>query len=84
MLDLSDVTLCAADSLNGALTAHAMHLSMERCRFAEAIVYSPVPVAGIFRTVEVPAFDRAGYQAFRLKPPPIETPFALWIEWDGL
>jgi hypothetical protein len=83
MLDLSDVTLCAADSLNVALTAHAMHLSMERCRFAEAIVYSPVPVAGNFRTVEVPAFDRAGYQAFRLKPPPIETPFALWIEWDG-
>ena len=83
-VDLSDVTLCAADSANLQLTARAMHTSMERCKFAEAVLFSHEPVGGDFRTVTTPNFDRAGYQSFRLKPPPtVETPFALFIEWDG-
>jgi hypothetical protein len=83
-VDLSDVTLCAADSANLQLTARAMHTSMERCKFAEAVLFSHEPVGGDCRTVTTPNFDRAGYQSFRLKPPPtVETPFALFIEWDG-
>lgn len=83
-LDLSDVTLCAADSVHLALTARALHTSMERCKFAEAVLFSHEPVEGDFRTVETPKMDRTAYQAFRLKPPPtVETPFALFIEWDG-
>lgn len=39
-VDLSDVTLCAADSANLQLTARAMHASMERCKFAEAVLFS--------------------------------------------
>jgi len=83
-LDLSDVTLCAADSANLALTARALQLSMERCKFAEAVLFSHERLDGDFRTVIGPKFSRASYQAFRIKPPPtVETPFALFIEWDG-
>src|SRR5262249_423288 len=83
-LDLSDVTLCAADSANLALTARALQLSMERCKFAEAVLFSHERWDGDFRTVIGPKFDRTGYQAFRIKPPPtVETPFTLFIEWDG-
>jgi hypothetical protein len=81
-LDLSDVTLCAADSANLALTARALQLSMERCKFAEAVLFSHERLDGDFRTVIGPKFSRASYQAFRIKPPPtVETPFALFIEW---
>ena len=83
-LDLSDVTLCAADSANLALTARALQVSMERCKFAEAVFFSHERVDGDFRMVIGPKFDRLGYQAFRIKPPPtVETPFTLFIEWDG-
>ena len=51
-LDLSDVTLCAADSVHLALTARALHTSMERCKFAEAVLFSHEPVEGDFRTVK--------------------------------
>jgi len=74
-LDLSDVTLCAADSANLALTARALHLSMDRCKFAEAVLFSHERLDGDFRTVVVPKFDRIGYQAFRIKPPPTVDTF---------
>jgi hypothetical protein len=83
-LDLSDVTLCAADSANLALTARALQVSTDRCKFAEAVLFSHERLDGDFRTVIVPKFDRIGYQAFRIKPPPtVDTPFTLFIEWDG-
>jgi len=83
MIDLSDVTLCTADTAMIPLAARAMRLSMERCRFADAIMFSDRHVDGEFRTVKIDKMDRAGYQAFRMKPPRVETPFTLWIEWDG-
>jgi len=83
-LDLADVTLCAADSANMALTARAMHISMEKCKFGDAVFFSHAPVEGNYRTVKIDKVDRDGYQAFRKKPPPtVETPFVLFIEWDG-
>ena len=82
-LDLSDVTLCAGANL--ALTARALHLSTERCKFAEAVLFSHERLDGDFRTVIGPKFSRASYQAFRIKPPPtVETPFALFIEWMAI
>ena len=84
MLDLSDFTICAADSTNPALTARALHLSKDKCKFGDAIFFSHVPVDGEFRTVKIAKLDMASYQAFRFKPPPmIQTPFVLFIEWDG-
>jgi hypothetical protein len=82
-LDLSDVTLCAADSVHMPLTARAMHHSMEGCTFADAILYSHEPVAGSFRTVHTKKLSFDDYQTFRLNPPAVKTPFTLWIEWDG-
>ncbi len=83
-LALNNVTLCAADCANTALTGVAMRRSMARCSFGDAVIYTHKPflLTGV-RTVPIPQFDGPGYQAFRLKPPPIKTPFALWIEWDG-
>jgi hypothetical protein len=84
--DLSDVTLCAAGSSNIGLTVRAMHHSLERCKFADAVLFthSPPLFTDGFRTVTIPTLDRDGYQSFRLKPPPtVETPFTLFIEWDG-
>ena len=39
LLDLSDFTICAADSANTTLTARALHLSMEKCKFGDAIFF---------------------------------------------
>ncbi|HYC15686.1 MAG TPA: DUF5672 family protein [Pseudolabrys sp.] len=83
MITLDDVTLCAADSAMIALTTRAMHLSMQGCKFADAVLFSDQEAEGNFRVVKIDKLDRVGYQAIRLKPPKIETPFALWIEWDG-
>jgi len=84
MLDLSDFTICAADSINTALTARALHLSKNNCKFGDAIFFSHVPVDGEFRTEKIAKLDMASYQAFRLKlPPVIKTPFVLFVEWDG-
>jgi hypothetical protein len=82
-LDLSDITLCAADSAMIPLTVRAMNISIERCKFGDAILFSHDAPEGAFRTVTVDKIDRSTYQTFRLKPTRIETPFTLWIEWDG-
>jgi len=74
--------LCTADNAILRLP-RALQLSIERRKFAEAVLFSH-EVSGDFRTVIGPKFDRTGYQAFRIKPPPtVETPFTLFIEWDG-
>ncbi len=70
-LDLSDFTLCAADSENLALTARAMHLCMEQCKFGDAVVFSHEPVAGAFRSAITKKLTRDDYRAFRMKPPVI-------------
>ena len=83
--DLSDVTLCAADSANLAATVRALQICLEQCKFGDAVLFThELPSADGFRTVKIDKLDRVGYQAFRMKPPPtVETPFALFIEWDG-
>lgn len=85
-LDLKDVTVCSIDSVNMALTARALHLSMDQCEFADAILFSHAPVKGAFSSVKIDKLDsRAEYQDFCLKKLPafIKTPFVLIMQWDG-
>ena len=86
LLDLRDITLCAADSANISLTARAIRLSKEQCDFGDAILASHNPVEGPFRWVKIDKFNSSvDYQKFRLKrlPEITDTPFVLSIEWDG-
>jgi hypothetical protein len=85
-LDLSDVALCAADSANVELTKRALELSVERCAFGDAIMFSDAAVHGAFRTIKIEKIDSiADYQSVRLRilPKLIDAPFALFVEWDG-
>jgi hypothetical protein len=85
-LDLKDVTVCAIDSINLALTARALHLTMAQCEFSDAVLFSPIPVEGEFRTIVVDNLNSlADYQTFSVKrlPALIETPFVLVVQWDG-
>ncbi len=84
--DLSDVTVCAANSVTPELAARALDLSMERCAFAEAILFSDVAVAGSFRHVAIsPLASLADYSHFCLKEMGrhIRTSHALVVQWDG-
>jgi hypothetical protein len=85
-LDLSDVTICAVASVNVALTARALHLSIAQCKFADAILFTHVPIDGAFRTEKIPRVrSTAQYSSFCFKRLPtfIETPFLLMVQWDG-
>ena len=83
---LSDVTVCAADSVSPDLAARALEISMERCAFAEAILFSDVAVAGNFRHVAIPRLTSLDdYSRFCLKEMGrhIRTAYALVVQWDG-
>jgi hypothetical protein len=85
-LNLNDVTLCAIDSVNMALSARALQLTMAQCEFSDAVLFSHVPVEGGFRTVEIDNLNSlAAYQIFCVKrlPALIKTPFVLIVQWDG-
>ena len=85
-LDVNDVTVCAIDSANFALSARALHLTMAQCEFANAVLFSPKPVEGEFRTIVVDNLNSlADYQTFSVNrlPALIETPFVLVVQWDG-
>ena len=85
-LDLSDVTVCAIDSVNLALTARALQLTMAQCEFSDAVFFSHLPVEGGFRSVCIDNLNSlAAYHAFAVKrlPALIETPFVLVVQWDG-
>jgi hypothetical protein len=85
-LDLSQITLCAVDSANVPLTARALHLSMQHCKFGDAVLFSHAGAHGLFRTVTIDDIKSiADYQTFRLRKLPalLDTPLALIVEWDG-
>lgn len=85
-LPLPDVTICAVDSANVALTARALGLSMERCAFGDAILFTDAPLAGPFRSVTIrPVASTAEYSRFVFKQLPeyIRTTYALIVQWDG-
>jgi hypothetical protein len=85
-LDLNDVTVCAIDSANLALTARALQLTMAQCEFSDAVLFSPVPIEGAFRTISIAKLNSlADYQIFSVKKLPalIDAPFVLVVQWDG-
>jgi len=85
-LSLKDVTLCAADTANISLATRALHLSMEKCDFGDAVLFSHAPVDGSFRTVIIDRISSvADYSNFILKQLPLltDTPYVLVIQWDG-
>jgi hypothetical protein len=85
-LDLEDVTVCAVDSVNVALTTRALNLSTAQCSFADVILFSHTRAEGAFRTVEIDKINStAEYSYFCWKELPkwIDTPFVLLLQWDG-
>jgi hypothetical protein len=83
---LREVTLCAADSVNPALAARALALTLERCDFGDAVLFTDAEVRGPFRTVAIARLaSRADYSRFILKELAgrIVTPYALVVQWDG-
>jgi hypothetical protein len=85
-LNLKDITICAADSVNLDWTIRALRLSMERCEFGDAILFTDAPIEGPFRTIKIEKLrSTADYQAFRLRPSPelLAAAYVLFVEWDG-
>jgi hypothetical protein len=85
-LDLKDITLCAADSANVALSARALALSMQQCDFADAMLFSHQHADGSFRSVQIaPLNSRDDYSGFMLRDlaDHVDTPYALVVQWDG-
>jgi hypothetical protein len=86
-LDLSDVTICAADSVTTALAARALIKSTELCSFGDAILFSDVTAESTaFRTIRIePLRSRADYSRFVLRDlaPFVHTPYVLIAQWDG-
>jgi hypothetical protein len=85
-LDLKDVTICAVDSVNVALTARALDLSMAKCNFADAILFSDQPVKGTFRTEKIEKINSTVEYSFfcwKILPDFVKTRFVLIVQWDG-
>jgi Protein of unknown function (DUF5672) len=85
-LDLNDVTVCAIDSANMALSARALQLTMAHCEFSDAVLFSRAPVEGAFRAITIDNLDSmSAYHFFAIKrlPELIETRFVLIVQWDG-
>lgn len=86
MLELRDVTVCAADTIAPELAARALERCLDHCRFGDAILFSDRLVAGRFRNVTIdPLQSINDYSRFCLEQMPgqIETAFALVVQWDG-
>ena len=85
-LDLSDVTICAVDSVNVELAARAINISVDQCKFADAILFSHASAEGSFRAVKVDKVNSTIDYAnviYKFLPTVVETPFVLIVQWDG-
>lgn len=68
------------------LAARALELSIDRCDFGDAVLFSDSSVAGRFRHHKIERLKSiADYSHFclRVMPGLVETPFVLVIQWDG-
>lgn len=80
------MTVCAADCVTPDLAARALELCLDRCDFADAVLFSDTSVAGRFRSEKIEKLRSiADYSDFCLRGMPrmISTPFVLVIQWDG-
>jgi hypothetical protein len=85
-LVMDDVTVCAISSVNLALSARALNITMAQCEFSDAILLSSVPVEGAFRAISIPDLNSlADIQILSVKKLAslIETSFVLVVQWDG-
>jgi Protein of unknown function (DUF5672) len=85
-LRLQDVTVAVADTLHPALAARALRICVEKCDFADAVLFSDAVVPGPFRCEMVPALKSLDdYTRFCLQEMPkrIGTGFVLIVQWDG-
>jgi len=85
-IDLRQVTLCAADSINHELALRALTISSDLCTFGEVIFFTHEDVPSNFRTIRIPQLlSRDDYSAFILKRlvDYIDTPWVLIVQWDG-
>lgn len=85
-LDLTDVTLCAVDTINPRLAARALDISQSQCHFGDAILMSHQVVPTQTRIVQIGQLRSLGeYSAFVIKELPgyISTPWVLVVQWDG-
>ena len=83
---LSDVTVCAADTVSPELAGRALDICTARCAFADAILFSDGAAAGTFRHVSIPRLASLDdYSRFCLKEMGghITTDHALVVQWDG-
>jgi Protein of unknown function (DUF5672) len=86
IVELKDVTLCAADCAQPVLAARALTQSMQECEFGDAVLFSDAPTRGPFRSVKIPTLgSRADYSQFMLKrlADHVSTSFVLIVQWDG-
>lgn len=85
-LDLRNVTLCVADSINPALAARALDISAAQCTFSDAILFTHEAIPNRARTVLIPRLQSKGdYSEFMIKhvSSHIVTPWVLVVQWDG-
>ena len=92
-LDLSQVTLCAASSVNLAATVRALELCMAQIDFAEVLLFTDsastarlAPVDPAIRIVEIaPLLSSPAYSDFILHglPDHVASDFCLVVQWDG-
>ena len=83
---LKDVTLAAADCVRPELAARALEICLDKCAFADAVLFSDVAVPGRFRCETIaPLHSINDYTRFCLKEMPsrIATGFVLVVQWDG-
>jgi hypothetical protein len=88
-LNLSQVTLCAADCVNPSLAERALLISSRDIRFADVVLFTDSDAAREVRTVRTVPIARLdsvnAYSTFMLKElhRHIRTPWALVAQWDG-
>lgn len=92
-LELKQVTLCAASSVNLAATIRALEICMGQIDFAEVLLFTDSgsianfpPLDPAIRVVEIaPLLSSSAYSDFILHglPDYIATEFGLVVQWDG-
>ena len=85
-LRLANVTVACADSVRPDLAARALEICLDKCDFADAVLFSDVAVPGRFRSERIaPLRSLADYSRFCLRgmPERVHTPFVLVVQWDG-
>ncbi|QBR01047.1 DUF5672 family protein [Paraburkholderia pallida] len=84
--DLSDVTICAVDTINPAFAARALDISMSQCRFGDALLLTHEAVSTRARIVKIDRLQSiVAYSTFMIKQLGryISTPWVLVVQWDG-